>query len=109
MALAETAAGPSFGIGFLIASEVMFTAIAACCSSPQTAELNADRRAETLMKWVHVGLVMGILLVAVASVCDRKRAGSYIAGGAVTGGSMYLMYAHARSSGLASSEPGTES
>lgn len=109
MTIAEAAGGPSFGIGFLVASEVMFTAIAACCSSPQTAELNAERRAETLMKWVHIGLVMGVLLVAVASVCDRKRAGSYIAGGTVTGGSMYLMYAHARSAGLASGEPGTES
>jgi hypothetical protein len=109
MAIAEAAGGSSTGVRFLVAGGIMLEAVAACCSSPQTAEINADKRAETLMKWVHLGLLLGVLLVAVAAASDRRHAGSYIAGGVITGGAMYLMYGHARSAGLASGEPGTES
>ena len=44
------------GVAFLVSYEVVCAIIAKACSSPQTAELNASKRAGTLMKWVWVGV-----------------------------------------------------
>jgi hypothetical protein len=101
-----TASGP--GVAFLVSAGIVYEIVAACCSSPQTAELNADKRAPTLMKWVNVGIVQAAGFVIIAAVIDRKRAGAIIAGGAIAGGIMYASYAHAKAAGLASSAPGTE-
>jgi hypothetical protein len=96
------------GVAFLVACATMYEAIAASCSSPQTTELNAGARADTLMKWVNLGLAQGAALCIAAAVIDKKHAKAFIAGGAIAGGIMYASYAHAKASGLASSEPGTE-
>lgn len=96
------------GPAFLIAAATMYEAIAANCSSPQTAELNANARAATLMKWVHIGLVQGVGLVVLAAIIDPPHAKPLLAGGAITGSIMYALYMHAAASGLASSEPPTE-
>ena len=102
-----TASGP--GVAFLVSAGIVYEIVAACCSSPQTAELNADKRAPTLMKWVNVGIVQSAAFVFIAAVIDKKRAGAIIAGGLLAGGVMYASYAHAKKAGLASSEPATES
>lgn len=107
MALEPTASAGN-GVAFLVAVATMYEAIAASCSSPQTTELNAGARAETLMKWVHLGIAQGAALCVVAAVVDKKHATAFLAGGAVAGGIMYASYVHAKASGLASSEPGTE-
>ena len=101
-----TASGP--GVAFLVSAGIVYEIIAACCSSPQTAELNADKRAPTLMKWVNIGVVQAAGFVTIAAVIDRKRAGAIVLGGLMAGGILYASYAHAKSAGLASSEPGTE-
>jgi hypothetical protein len=108
MAIAQTASHGDAGVAFLVSAGIVYEIVAACCSSPQTAEINAASRAPTLMKWVHLGLVQAGLFVAAAAVFDRKRAGPILAGGALAGGSMYMQYAHAMNAGLASGEPGTE-
>ena len=46
----------SDGIAFLVSAGIVYEIIAAACSSPQTTEINAGTRADTLMKWVHIGL-----------------------------------------------------
>jgi uncharacterized membrane protein len=101
-----TASGP--GVAFLVAAGITYEIMAACCSSPQTAELNADKRAPTLMKWVNIGAVQSAGFIIVAAAIDPKRAGAIITGGALAGIILYASYAHAKSAGLASSEPGTE-
>ena len=96
------------GVPFLVAAGIVYEIIAAACSSPQTAEINADKRAETLMKWVHIGIAQSVLFIVIAAAVDRKHATAIISGGLMAGGIMYASYGHAKKAGLASSEPGTE-
>lgn len=96
------------GVAFLISAEIVFAVVAACCSSPQTAELNASKRAETLMKWVHLGLGLSAVFVVAAAAYDRKHAFPIVAGGTLAGGSMYLFYRHAKMAGLANGGEPTE-
>src|ERR1035437_686159 len=98
----------SNGIAFLVSSGVVYEIIAASCSSPQTAELNADKRAETLGKWVNIGLLQAAGFVIAAAIIDRPHAKSILVGGILPGSLMWVQYAHAKQAGLASTEQGTE-
>jgi len=109
MPVAPTEGGAvSYGVPFMVGAGLVYEIIAAACSSPQTAEINASTRSDTLMKWVHVGLVQSAAFIVVASMIDRKHAPAIIAGGASAAAIMYASYLHANAAGLASSEPGTE-
>jgi hypothetical protein len=98
----------SDGIAFLVSAGVMYEIIAAACSSPQTTELNAATRADTLMKWVHIGLVQGVLFVSIAAIADRRHATPILAGGGIAAILLYAQYTHAKEAGLANGGPGTE-
>lgn len=95
------------GIAFMVSAGLVYEIVAACCSSPQTAEINADKRAATLMKWVKLGLVQAAVFVAVATLIDKKRWPTVL-GGSLAGTLMWVQYAHAKRAGLASAESGTE-
>ena len=101
--------GASSGVAFLVSAGIVYEIIAAACSSPQTTEINASTRADTLMKWVHLGLLQAAGFVVAAAVLDRQHAGPILVGGVLAGGIMYVQYHHAREAGLASKAPGTES
>lgn len=98
----------STGVAFLVSAGVVYEIIAAACSSPQTAEINASSRAETLMKWVYVGLAMSAGFIGVAAWLDPAMRTAILAGGGLAALVMWLAYKHARTAGLASCEPGTE-
>jgi len=98
----------SQGVAFLVSAGVMYEIIAAACSSPQTTELNAGKRAGTLMKWVNLGVAQGVLFVSLAAMFDRKHAVAILAGGTLAAVLLYAQYTHARTAGLKSSAPGTE-
>lgn len=98
----------SDGVAFLVSADVVFTIIAAFCSSPQTAEINADKRAATLMKWVWLGLGASVLFLAVAMQYEKRKA-PFMFGGALAGGVLGVAYVYAKHSGLKSGGPGTES
>lgn len=100
--------GQGNGVPFLVSAGIVYEIIAAACSSPQTAEINADKRSETLMKWVHVGLAESVGFIAIAAAVDRDHAVPIIVGGTLAGAIMYASYWHALRSGLSSSAPGTE-
>ena len=104
----EGLGGESKGVAFLVSAGVMYEIIAAACSSPQTTELNAAARADTLMKWVHLGVAQGLLFVGLAAVYDRKDAVPILAGGLLAAVLLYLQYTHARNSGLQNGGPATE-
>lgn len=108
MALEKLASNGSWGIAFLVSAGIMAEIIAKACSSPQTAELNAAKRAPTLMKWVNIGMVEGAVFVAAAAFFDRKHRVPIILGGAAEGIITYVEYVHGKRSGLGSCEPGTE-
>lgn len=109
MSIEGLGANSSSGIAFLVSAGVMYEVIAAACSSPQTTEINAAQRADTLMKWVHLGVAQGVLLVALAAAFDRAHATPILLGGALAAALLYAQYVHARAAGLASGQPGTES
>lgn len=88
------------GIAFLVAAGIVYEIIAAACSSPQTAEINADKRAATLMKWVHIGSAQAVVFVVIAALADPKHAKAILTGGAMAWVIMYGCYYHAKRSGL---------
>lgn len=96
------------GTAFLISATFAYSAIAKACSSPQTAELNADKRAPTLMKWVNIGTAEALGLVVLAALIDRPHRVELLAGGAMAVAITYAQYLHAKAAGLKSSEPPTE-
>lgn len=102
-------AGAKSGVAFLVSSGIVYEIIAAACSSPQTAEINADTRAKTLMKWVYIGMAQSAVFIGIAATLDRKHTKPIVAGGVLAGSIMYASYYHARKSGLANPGPSTES
>lgn len=86
---------------------LMYDIISATNSSPQTTEINAAARADTLMKWVHVGLAQGVIFVGIGVALDKQRWPPLVGGG-LAAVLLYGQYLHALQSGLNSSLPGTE-
>jgi hypothetical protein len=105
---ASVSVGGSDGIAFLVSAGIVYEIIAAACSSPQTTEINASARADTLMKWVNNGVVQAAVFVGIAAFIDARHRMAIIAGGVLAAILMYTSYIHARTAGLASTLPGTE-
>lgn len=103
-----TAVRGDSGIAFLVSSGIVYEIIAAACSSPQTTEINARHRAETLMKWVYLGIGQAAIFIAVAAYIDRQHRAAIIAGGGTAAVLMYGQYVHAKRCGLESGKSGTE-
>lgn len=108
MTTARIAGSNGNGVAFIVSAGVVYEIIAACCSSPQTTEINASTRADTLMKWVHLGIVQSALFIGIAAAIDDKHRYSILAGGITAGALLYGQYVHAKNAGLSSDEPGTE-
>lgn len=109
MADMSTAVQSGDGIAFLVSAGIVYEIIAAACSSPQTTEINAKARSDTLMKWVNIGIAQAAVFIAIAAMIDSRHRFAIIGGGATAAVLMYAQYVHAKAAGLASSEPGTES
>ncbi len=114
--MADIGAGISAGDGvaFLVAYGIVAEIIAKACSSPQTAELNAGKRAATLMKWVNVGVAESVVVILIAAYIDSKVPGpnhtaAILGGGFLAIAVTYGEYAHAKHAGLSNGGPGTES
>lgn len=108
MAVEGLSGNASDGIAFLVSAGVMYEIIAAACSSPQTTEINAKTRADTLMKWVHLGVGQGVLFIGIAAMYDKEHRTAILAGGGIAAALLYLQYWHAVNTGLASHAEGTE-
>ena len=96
------------GVAFIVSAGVVYEIIAAACSSPQTTEINAATRADTLMKWVHLGLLQAAAFVVIAALITPRHRAAILSGGAVAASLMWVQYAHAKKAGLRSDEAGTE-
>lgn len=92
-----------------ISAAVMYDVISATNSSPQTTEINARARADTLMKWVKLGVAQGALFVFIMMVAEPpgKKWRPFVGGG-LAGVLLWCQYIHARNAGLQSSAPPTE-
>ena len=109
MADVATALKGEDGVAFLVSAGIVYEIVAAACSSPQTTEINAKSRSGTLMKWVYLGLGQAVVFVAIAAMLDPRHRMAILLGGGLAAVLMWIQYVHARKSGLASCEPGTES
>ncbi len=94
----------SDAIAFGVAADLVYNVFSATNSSPQTTELFASDRAETLWKYVKLGGWQSAALVAIMAF--RGDSIWPILGGVAAGVAMYLMYRHALGAGL--SKPTTE-
>lgn len=94
-------------VTFMVAAGLVYEIIAAACSSPQTTEINASARADTLMKWVIIGMVQAAVFVLIAAAMDKKKWPALLGGG-LAGAMMWTSYAHARNAGLKNGGPTTE-
>jgi hypothetical protein len=86
--------------------------ISATNSSPQTTELNAAARAETLMKWVKLGLAQAALFAAIGIIVAWRTGSAVWApllGSGLAGGLLWMQYVHAKNSGIANGGAVTES
>jgi hypothetical protein len=110
-------AGEFGGMGGVAVTIAVYAAltydiISATNSSPQTTEINASRRAATLMKWVYIGLAQALLFAGIGYYFEKKsgRPGwPPVLGVAIAAGLLYIQYVYARNSGLeAAGMPGTE-
>lgn len=99
--------GETSAITMAVFAALAYDIIAAVNSSPQTTEINAAKRAPTLMKWVHLGLAQVALFTAIGVMMDKNRWPPLIGGG-LASGLLYAQYVHAKNAGLESEEPGTE-
>jgi hypothetical protein len=108
MALEKMTGNATWGIAFLVSAGIVAEIVAKACSSPQTAELNAHKRAPTLMKWVNIGMIEAAAFVAIAAYLDRAHRTPIILGGLAEGLITYGEYVHGKKAGLASNAPGTE-
>ena len=98
----------SWGVAFLVSAGIVAEIVAKACSSPQTAHLNAKKRAPTLMLWVNVGVVEATVLVLIAASVDKKYRTPILLGGFAELIVTYFEYVYARNAGLRSDEPATE-
>jgi hypothetical protein len=87
---------------------LMYDIISATNSSPQTTEINANKRAATLMKWVHLGIVQGLLFVAIGVYLDKDR-WPPLMGGGLAAVILYGQYRYALESGINNPGESTES
>jgi hypothetical protein len=88
---------------------VVYDVISATNSSPQTTEINAAARAETLMKWVNLGLAQAALFVSIGAIAEPPgKKWRPLIGGGLAMVLLYAQYVHARNAGLQSAAPGTE-
>lgn len=94
-------------LAFMVSAGIVYEIIAAACSSPQTTEINAGARADTLMKWVKIGIGQAAVFVAIAAYLSKTPV-AVIAGGVLAAALMWVSYVHAKKAGLAEGGPGTE-
>jgi hypothetical protein len=97
----------TWAVTFMVAAGLVYEIIAAACSSPQTTEINASTRADTLMKWVTIGFAQALIFVLIAAWMDEEHWPA-LAGGGLAGLFMWTSYAHAKACGLKNGGPMTE-
>ena len=104
--------GDDVAITIAVYAALTYDIISATNSSPQTTEINASRRAKTLMKWVYIGLVQALLFAGIGYYFEKKRGKPGwppVMGVGIAASLLWFQYDHAKRAGLqAAGMPGTE-
>lgn len=108
----ETGSGVSPAVLVAVYAALTYDIISATNSSPQTTEINASVRAETLMKWVKIGLYQAAFFGIVGVILEARRSGGVpwapAVGSGLAGGLLWFQYEHAKEAGLKNGGPVTE-
>lgn len=104
----EVGNGAGDAVTIAVYAALTYDIISATNSSPQTTEINAAKRAPTLMKWVHLGLLQAGAFILIGVILHPKHWPPAV-GGVGAGIAIYAQYLHARDEGLKNPGPGTES
>jgi hypothetical protein len=99
--------GGGAAVRVAVYAALMYDIISATNSSPQTTEINAAARADTLMKWVNLGIAQGALFVGIGVVLDKERWPPLLGGG-LAAVLLYMQYIHAKNAGLTNPGAPTE-
>ena len=99
--------GNNVAITVAVYAALTYDIISATNSSPQTTELNASVRAETLMKWVKIGLLQAAAFGLIGVMLDKRRWPPLVGAG-LAGVLLWFQYVHARDSGLSKGGAATE-
>lgn len=106
MALEDSAAAT-----MAIYAALTYDVISATNSSPQTTEINAAARADTLMKWVKLGLAQAALFAIIGIAIEAKMGRAVwppALGAGLAAAMLWAQYVHAKNAGLASGGATTE-
>lgn len=90
-----------------IYATLTYDIISATNSSPQTSEINAKKRAATLMKWVYIGLAQAVGFGILGAVMDDDT-WPPILGVSLAGTILWIQYHHAIKAGLENPGASTE-
>lgn len=103
------ALGENGGVAVEVAvyAALTYDIISATNSSPQTTEINASVRAQTLMKWVWIGLAQAAGFALIGAYLDRRR-WPPVVGAGIAAVLLLVQYVHARNAGLRNPGPRTE-
>jgi hypothetical protein len=100
----ETSSGTSPALIVAVYAALTYDIISATNSSPQTTEINASVRAETLMKWVKLGLLQAAFFGIVGTILEAQRSNGVpwapAVGSGLAGALLWLQYEHAKQSGM---------
>jgi hypothetical protein len=102
--MAEGMGNGSAALTMAVFAALTYDIISATNSSPQTTEINAAKRAPTLMKWVNIGLAQAAMFGLLGVVLEMKAGRSGFPPLLGTGLAMALLYGqyvHARNRGVA--------
>lgn len=105
--MAELDGNGSVAVTVAVYAALTYDIISATNSSPQTTEINAASRSETLMKWVKIGLVQAAGFAIIGILLDRRHWPPAVGAG-LAGVLLWGQYVHAKNAGLKSVQPGTE-
>lgn len=103
----ETMGANSRAIKVAVYAALTYDIISATNSSPQTTEINAAVRAETLLKWVKIGLAQAALFAIIGISLDNERWPPALGAG-LAGVLLWFQYVHAKNAGLEKGGPPTE-
>lgn len=97
----------SDAIVIAVYAALVYDIVSATNSSPQTTELNASKRAPTLMKWVHLGLLQAAGFVVLGAFLHPHR-WPPVLGGGIAIALLYGQYLYAKEQGIKNPGAATE-
>jgi len=105
--MADLVGSDDVAVKVAVYAALTYDIISATNSSPQTTEINASVRAETLMKWVKLGLAQAALFAILGTALDNQRWPPALGSG-LAGILLWIQYVHAKNSGEEKPGPSTE-